>query len=126
MQDQLVQHTLPLAQSVPGLQTYEDIAREESSAPTVTNRSATQISRDRVSGGSVETSGSSAPAEAPAPAPPVLPTDLPMPMQVAAGPTTRLMQKAENLTQEHLTFLTTLIKHINILPEDFLGTPHFL
>lgn len=65
LQDQLDQPTLPLAQSIASLPTYEDIAREGSSAPTtVTNKSAPQISLDRVSGGSVEASILSAPAAA--------------------------------------------------------------
>ena len=62
LQDQLEEPSLPIAQSVPNLQTYEEVVREGSSVPTVTNKSAPQMSHDRVSGGSVETSGSSAPA----------------------------------------------------------------
>lgn len=43
-------------------------------------------------------------------------------MQDSTGPTTRLKQKAENLTPDHLTFLTTLIKHINFMPEESITT----
>ena len=62
LQDQLEEPSLPLAQSLPNLHTYEEVVREGSSVPTVTNTSAPQMSHDRVSGGSIETSGSSAPA----------------------------------------------------------------
>ena len=32
------------------------------------------------------------------------------------------MQKPDNLTPEHLTFLNTLIKHINFMPEESITT----
>ena len=62
------------------------------------------------------------PAATSAPAPLVPIHDLPLPMQDTAGPTTRLKQKAENLTSEHLTFLDALIKHINFMPEEAITT----
>jgi hypothetical protein len=41
-----------------------------------------------------------------------------VPPKDSSGPATRLSKKAENLTEEHIQFLTTLLDHVNQIPQE--------